>query len=115
MKDNTQQIQYCTAETTETSLESRRSPRFQRLIFKFLRLFLFFTLAILNSRGRKAFNVVGFLAGGYIAYEILQPYLPRGVFDWKDIYGTIIGGLVALVLLLLMRLAGRYNRVLIRF
>ncbi len=33
---------------------------------------------------------------GYILYEILQPYLPRGVFDWKDIYGTLIGGVISL-------------------
>ncbi|MCX2719189.1 hypothetical protein [Lentiprolixibacter aurantiacus] len=64
---------------------------------------VFFTLAILNSRGRKAFNVVVFLVIGYILYEILQPYLPRGTFDWKDIYGTLIGGVIALLVLFLLK------------
>ncbi len=36
------------------------------------------------------------VAIGYIIYEILQPYLPKGVFDWIDIYGTLIGGVASL-------------------
>jgi hypothetical protein len=36
----------------------------------------------------------------YNCYSIvLQPYLPKGVFDWKDVYGTLIGGLISLGLL----------------
>ncbi len=57
---------------------------------------IFFMLAILNSPRKKVFNVIGFVTIGYIIYEILQPYLPKGVFDWKDIYGTFIGGVVSL-------------------
>ncbi|NOZ45408.1 MAG: hypothetical protein GXO79_01350 [Chlorobi bacterium] len=57
---------------------------------------IFFMLAILNSQRKKVFNVIGFVTIGYIIYEILQPYLPKGVFDWKDIYGTFIGGVVSL-------------------
>ncbi|MDJ0952713.1 MAG: hypothetical protein QNJ81_03440 [Acidimicrobiia bacterium] len=76
---------------------------------------IFLSLAILNSQKRKAFNVIGFLVVGYILYEILQPYLPKGVFDWKDIYGTLIGGFVSLGLLLLLRRVVKRNRVLARF
>jgi len=76
---------------------------------------IFFTLAILNSQRKKAFNVVGFLVAGYILYEIVQPYLPRGVFDWKDIYGTIVGGIVSVVFLLFLRLIVRNNPVFIKF
>jgi len=75
---------------------------------------IFLSLAILNSQKAKAFNVIGFLMCGYIVYEIVQPYLPRGVFDWKDIYGTIIGGIVAALLVVLLRLTLKSNRVLIR-
>ena len=57
---------------------------------------IFFMLAILNSPRKKVFNVIGFVTIGYIIYEILQPYLPKGVFDWKDIYGTFIGGVISL-------------------
>jgi len=76
---------------------------------------IFLSLAILNSQKSKAFNVIGFLVAGYILYEIVQPYLPRGVFDWKDIYGTIIGGVVSALLVIVLKLVVRPNRVLFRF
>ena len=76
---------------------------------------VFLSLAILNSQGKKAFNVIGFLVAGYVLYEFAQVFLPKGVFDWKDIYGTIIGGFIAAVFLLLMRLTVNANRVLVKF
>ena len=76
---------------------------------------IFFSLAILNSQKKKAFNVIGFLVVGYILYEIVQPYLPKGVFDWKDIFGTIIGGVVSVLVLLLLRAIVKNNRVFIKF
>lgn len=59
---------------------------------------IFFTLAILNSPKQKAIRVILFIILGYIVYELLQPYLPKGVFDWKDIYGTLIGGLISTII-----------------
>ena len=76
---------------------------------------IFLSLAILNSQKKKAFNVIGFLVAGYIVYEIAQPYLPRGVFDWKDIFGTIIGGAVSVLVLVLLRLIVKNNRVFVKF
>jgi len=64
---------------------------------------IFFMLAILNSPKKKIFRVIGFVTVGYVIYEILQPYLPKGVFDWKDIYGTVIGGVLAFLIILLIR------------
>ena len=64
---------------------------------------IFFMLAILNSPRKKVFNVIGLIVIGYIIYEILQPYLPRGVFDWKDIYGTLIGGAISLFVLFFVK------------
>ncbi|MGI9585221.1 MAG: hypothetical protein ACR2N7_06480 [Acidimicrobiia bacterium] len=75
---------------------------------------VFVSLALLNSRKTKAFNVVGFLVAGFILYEIIQPYLPKGVFDWKDIYGTIIGGIISAFLVVLLRFVVNPNRVLLR-
>jgi hypothetical protein len=72
---------------------------------------IFFSLAILNSQKKKAFNVIGFLVAGYILYEIVQPYLPKGVFDWKDIYGTIIGGAISVAYLLLLLMIVKENQV----
>lgn len=65
---------------------------------------IFFMLAILNSPRKKVFHVIGFIVIGYILYEILQPYLPRGVFDWKDIYGTLIGGVISLFVLVFIKM-----------
>ena len=31
------------------------------------------------------------LSLGYVAYEFLQPFLPRGTFDWKDVWATFLG------------------------
>ena len=64
---------------------------------------IFFMLAILNSPRKKVFRVIGFVVIGYIIYEILQPYLPRGVFDWKDVYGTLIGGVISIFVLLFIK------------
>ena len=75
---------------------------------------VFVSLALLNSRKTKAFNVIGFLVAGFILYEIIQPYLPKGVFDWKDIYGTIIGGIISAFLVVLLRFVINPNRVLLR-
>ena len=76
---------------------------------------IFFSLAILNSQKQKAFNVIGFLVAGYILYEFVQPYLPNGVFDWKDILGTIIGGVISVLVLLLLRRIVKSNRAFIKF
>ena len=50
-------------------------------------------------------RLAGFFSLGYILYEFAQPVLPKGVFDWKDVYGTAIGLSLSLpVLALLWRL-----------
>ena len=59
---------------------------------------IFFMFFVLNSPFKKGIRIIGFLVIGYIVYEIAQPYLPRGVFDWKDVYGTVIGGAISFLL-----------------
>ncbi len=75
---------------------------------------IFFMLAILNSPRKKVFRVIGFVTVGYVVYEILQPYLPKGVFDWNDIYGTVIGGVFTFLIILLIRKIVK-NRVIYEF
>jgi hypothetical protein len=67
-------------------------------------------LAIINSPKNKVIRVIGFITIGYIIYEILQPYLPKGVFDLKDIYGTFIGGIISIIILFIINKSAK-NRV----
>lgn len=75
---------------------------------------IFFGLAILNPTKKKGIRLVVFFSCGYILYEIVQPILPRGVFDWKDIYGTIIGGILGIMIFLIIHRFGN-NKILKKF
>ena len=76
---------------------------------------LFFGLTIFNSTRIKGLRLIAFFILGYILYEIAQLFLPKGVFDWKDIYGTIIGGLIGLLLFLLLHTVIKRNKIIYRF
>jgi glycopeptide antibiotics resistance protein len=56
---------------------------------------IFLMLAVLNPPRKIAHHTFIFVIVGYILYEILQLILPKGVFDWLDVYGTLIGGIIA--------------------
>jgi len=64
---------------------------------------IFFMLAIANSPRNKGFNLIIFAVLGYVLYEFAQPYLPKGVFNWKDVYGTIVGGIISALILLCIK------------
>ncbi len=76
---------------------------------------LFFGLLLFNSGKKKGLRLISFFILGYILYETAQLILPKGVFDWKDIYGTLIGGLIGLFLFLLIQKLVRRNKVFYRF
>mgnify|MGYP001099847575 CR=1 FL=1 len=76
---------------------------------------IFFGLAIFNSTKKKGIRLIAFFILGYIFYEIAQLFLPKKVFDWKDIYGTIIGGVVGLLLFLLIHKVIKRNNIMYRF
>jgi VanZ family protein len=76
---------------------------------------IFLLLAILNLQGNKAFYVIGLMIIGYILYEVLQPYMPKRVFDWKDIFASFIGATIALIIVLAKEKIIRNNRVIYKF
>jgi len=76
---------------------------------------IFFGLAIFNSTKIKGIRLISFFIIGYVIYEIAQLFLPKGVFDWKDIYGTIIGGFIGLILFLLIHKVIKRNKIIYRF
>ncbi len=71
----------------------------------------FFGLTIINSTKEKGLRLIIFFAVGYVLYEIAQPYLPKGVFDWKDIYGTLLGGITGLLIFLSIHKVIKQNRI----
>ncbi len=71
---------------------------------------IFCLLTLMHSNWRQGLRVIAFAVCGYIVYECLQPILPRGTFDLKDVVATVVGGVVATgILWLACRLAG--NRI----
>ncbi len=76
---------------------------------------IFFGLAIINSSFKQGFSVIAVATGGYILYEFAQPYLPKGTFDWLDVYGTLAGGIIALALFFLIHKSIKHNKVIYRF
>lgn len=71
---------------------------------------IFFGMIIFNPLYKKAIRLVLFFALGYILYEIIQPYLPKGTFDWLDIYGTLLGALLAILILTVIHLPFRKHQ-----
>jgi hypothetical protein len=72
---------------------------------------VFFGLALLNSDHRQGYRVIGFLVVGYIIYEIMQPILPKGTFDFKDVVGTLVGGLFSALVFFLIHKKHKNNRI----
>ena len=60
---------------------------------------IFLGLAVLNSNRRQSYRLAKLFAGGYVLYEFAQPYIPMGVFDWNDVYATIIGFSISVFML----------------
>jgi len=76
---------------------------------------IFLGLALMNPNLKQGFRVIGFLIIGYIFYEIVQPILPKGTFDWKDVFGTILGGVLAGIVFFMIQKYFKKNRILFKF
>jgi glycopeptide antibiotics resistance protein len=63
---------------------------------------IFFGFLIINPSKRIGIRLIVLFSVGYILYEIAQLFLPGGVFDLKDIYGTLLGGILSAVVFLLL-------------
>lgn len=63
---------------------------------------IFFNLTIAHATRMQSVRIVIFVTAGVMIYELLQPVLPRGVLDWKDVWSTPIAGIFALLLVSLV-------------
>jgi hypothetical protein len=61
---------------------------------------IFFGLGVNHANRVQSIRVTAFITVGIAIYELLQPVLPRGVLDWKDVISTPIAGLFSLMLVL---------------
>ena len=76
---------------------------------------IFFGLTVFNSSYKKGLNLIAFFVVGYIIYEFLQPILPKGVFDWKDVFGTFIGGTLGMIIFIFINKWTNVNPVFFKF
>jgi len=51
--------------------------------------------AVLSGTPEKARGNAVALAASCVAYEVLQPHLGTGIFDWLDLIAAAIGGSIA--------------------
>jgi hypothetical protein len=63
---------------------------------------IFLYLGVVNATKIESYRIIGFVTLGYIAYEVLQPILPRGTFDLKDVYATLCAGVLSVILVTLI-------------
>ena len=75
---------------------------------------VFLGLALMNPNLKQGIRVIGFLIVGYIFYEIVQPILPKGTFDWKDVFGTILGGVLAGIAFFMIQKYFKSNRIIFK-
>ena len=61
---------------------------------------IFFNLGISHATRIQSIRSVAFITIGIVIYELLQPVLPRGVLDWKDVVSTFVAGLYSLTMVL---------------
>lgn len=76
---------------------------------------IFFGLAIINPTRKKGLRLIIFFTLGYILYEFAQLILPKGVFDWQDVYGTLVGGAIGIIICLMIHWMVKRNKVIIKF
>jgi len=63
---------------------------------------IFAGITVIHPDRVQSIRLATFYSVGFVAYEFLQPVLPRGTFDWYDVLGTTVGYTLALLILTLI-------------
>jgi hypothetical protein len=56
---------------------------------------IFFNLGFNHATRVQGRRIIAFTTVGVTLYELLQPILPKGVLDWKDVVSTPIAGCIS--------------------
>lgn len=59
--------------------------------------FLFIANMNYSDNKKDSEIIIGSILG-FITYEFMQIFLPWGTFDWGDIIGTVIGGVLTMII-----------------
>ncbi|MBU0692857.1 hypothetical protein KKC97_02225 [bacterium] len=65
---------------------------------------IFLYLALANPTKIQSYRIIGLVTIGYIVYEFAQPILPKGTFDWGDVFATLSAGLISLAIVKIFQL-----------
>lgn len=63
---------------------------------------IFFCLAVYHATRIQSIRIIVFITIGVVIYELLQPVLPRGVLDWKNVFSTFAAGFFSLVIVFII-------------
>ncbi len=63
---------------------------------------VFFILAVMHATFKEGLIVVAVVTVGYVAYELVQRFLPGSVSDPRDVTASIVGGCLSLLLFLVI-------------
>ena len=64
---------------------------------------IFFNLSFSHATRKQGYRIIVLTTIGITVYELLQPVLPRGVLDWKDVISTPISGLLSVLIFVVIR------------
>lgn len=63
---------------------------------------MFLLLGLYNCTTIQSYRIIGSVALGIIGYEFAQTILPRGTFDWGDVFATIGAGIFSAIIVTLV-------------
>ena len=63
---------------------------------------IFVELGITHATRKQGMRIIAFVTAGVTLYELAQSILPKGVMDWKDVIATLIAGIAAMGIFLLI-------------
>jgi len=63
---------------------------------------VFLILFVMHATRLESYIVLGVVTFGYVGYEFAQRFLPGSTLDPKDMVASLVGGVVALLLLRLI-------------